>query len=370
MKMTLLDMTQSILSSLGSDSVNSIGDTVESNQVAEILRTTYYNLLGRYDLPEHNRILQLTSSGSILQPTLMFRPDQVHRIEWVKYFDSNPSDTTSQYDQYGAYSHDLNLDLQNNGGGAWSTISTTSNTIVSSGTVTFTVPASLGINPGDAATAYNGVNSMSGTVFSYSGTTLVITVTSATGSGTFTSWAIVNSGSLPVGPGYKEVHQLTVDEFLRMTNSFDPTEPDVGSYQLGVYESNSQTTQNFTVYYKNSAQPSYYCVLANYYVLFDSYDSTQDTTLQSSKTEAMAWLIPEWEMSDTFIPYLDDQQFPLFLADAKLLAFEELKQMPHKQAELEVSRQLVSLQKWKAISGKLNYYEEFPNFGRSGGGWY
>lgn len=367
MKMTLLDMTQSILSSLGSDQVNSIGDTVESNQIAEILRTTYYNMLGRYDLPEHERLIQLNSSGSNAQPTLMLKPTGIHRIEAIKYFDSNPADA-NQKSQFGSYSHDVNTDIVNQVG-SWQTTSTTSNTI-GTGLITWTVSANLNIHVNDAAIAYNGTNAMIGTVNSYSGTTLVINVTSTLGTGTFTSWAIVNASSLPIGPGYLDVELLTIDEFFRMVNAFDPTLSNVGSYNLGILQTNLGTTENFTVYYMNDRQPNYYTILSNNYVLFDSFDNTQDSSLQPSKTEAKAWVIPTWTMSDTFVPYLDDQQFPLMLADAKQLAFEELKQMPHKHAEQEVMRQLVSLQKWKAISGKLNYFDELPDFGRRGWGWY
>lgn len=361
-------MTQSILSSLGSDQVNSIGDTVESNQVAEILRQTYFNMLGRYDLPEHNRIQQLTSSGDNTKPTLMFRPDGVHRIEWVKYFDSNPSDGSNTFDQFGSYSHDLNLDLEQTVG-SWATTSTTSNTI-GTGSKTFTVPAGLNISIGDSAVAYNGINALIGTVTSYASTTLVLNITSTLGTGTFTSWAIINASSVPIGPGYTDVKLLTVDQFFHMSNSFDPTDPNVGSYQLSVYEGNLGQSQNFTIYYKNDHQPRYYCIMANYYVLFDSFDNTQDTTLQPSKTESMVWVMPEWQMSDTFTPIMDAQQFPIMMADAKIMAFQELKQMPHPHAEQELMRQHVALQKWKAISGKLDYFSELPDYGRRGWGWW
>ena len=43
-KMTLLEMTQNILSAMDSDAVNSIGDTVESLQVADVIVETYYEL--------------------------------------------------------------------------------------------------------------------------------------------------------------------------------------------------------------------------------------------------------------------------------------------------------------------------------------
>jgi hypothetical protein len=40
----------------------------------------------------------------------MYIPDGIGQIQWIKYFDDNPGDN-SQQDQYGAYSHDLNVDI-------------------------------------------------------------------------------------------------------------------------------------------------------------------------------------------------------------------------------------------------------------------
>ena len=44
-KMNLLAMTQDILSDMDSDDVNSINDSVEALQVAQIIKTTYYNII-------------------------------------------------------------------------------------------------------------------------------------------------------------------------------------------------------------------------------------------------------------------------------------------------------------------------------------
>jgi len=41
MKMTLLEMVQEVLYSIGSDEVNSIADTVESEDVARLIRSTF-----------------------------------------------------------------------------------------------------------------------------------------------------------------------------------------------------------------------------------------------------------------------------------------------------------------------------------------
>lgn len=107
MRYTLLQLTQNILSSLNSDEVNSIGDTTESTQVAELIRTTYYNMVAREDFPEHTRLFHLEPSTSSAEPVLMFKPDGVSKVIWMKYFDSNVLSTTAG----GSNIHDTNVDL-------------------------------------------------------------------------------------------------------------------------------------------------------------------------------------------------------------------------------------------------------------------
>jgi hypothetical protein len=85
MSMSLLDYVQAILSSLESDEVNSITDTAEATTVARAVQTAYKEILARADLPEHYTLFQLTASGNNAKPTLMFRPDDVLSIEWIKY---------------------------------------------------------------------------------------------------------------------------------------------------------------------------------------------------------------------------------------------------------------------------------------------
>ena len=49
--MTLLEIVQDILSDMDSDEVNSINDSVESLQVAQIVKTAYYNIVDGKDYP-------------------------------------------------------------------------------------------------------------------------------------------------------------------------------------------------------------------------------------------------------------------------------------------------------------------------------
>lgn len=73
----------------------------------------------------------------------------------------------------------------------YKTTSTTSQAIVSTGTLTFTVDANLAYtSQQDVIIAYNDSNHMHGRVVSYSGTTLIIDITHKTGSGTYALWDI------------------------------------------------------------------------------------------------------------------------------------------------------------------------------------
>lgn len=255
MKLTLLDMTQSILSSLSSDQVNSIGDTDESLQVVDIIKTSYFNMINRLELPEQTDMFQLTSSTDVDLPILMYRPDHVSKIEWIKYYDS----TTDQ-------------------------------------------------------------------------------------------------------PQWKYVTIMPNKQFVDYINSFNPDETNVEPYSF------NDGSNTFNFLFKNDAQPLYCTVIKNYYILFDTYDESLDSTLQSSKTMCYGSTTPTWHSEDSFIPDLDDQQFPLLLNEAKSLAFFELKQLPHVKAEQESKRQWSSVQKRKALVDAPNSFDALPDFGRRSGG--
>lgn len=73
----------------------------------------------------------------------------------------------------------------------YKTTSTTSQTIVSTGTLTFTVASNLAYSPmQDVIIAFDSSNHMHGSVVSYSGTTLIVDIAQKTGSGTYSSWTI------------------------------------------------------------------------------------------------------------------------------------------------------------------------------------
>ena len=97
-KLTLLDMVQNILSAMDSDHVNSIGDTVESDQVATIIKETYFDLISNViDVPEHEEIVNLTALADTNHPTWFQFPANVKRITLFKYNNATVADTDLRY---------------------------------------------------------------------------------------------------------------------------------------------------------------------------------------------------------------------------------------------------------------------------------
>lgn len=106
---TLLTMVQNILSEMSSDEVNSISDTTESLQVANIVQTKFYDIIARGTFPLDNQLFQLNPSNDSTKPTLMLVPAGIGQIQWIKYFDASTQDD-QQVDQFGSY-HDTNTDI-------------------------------------------------------------------------------------------------------------------------------------------------------------------------------------------------------------------------------------------------------------------
>lgn len=84
-KQTLLDIVQEILSDMNSDNVNSISDTIEATQVANIVRRTFYNLYNDRIWPHTARLMRLNSSADNNRPTHMTVDENVIRVDWVRY---------------------------------------------------------------------------------------------------------------------------------------------------------------------------------------------------------------------------------------------------------------------------------------------
>ena len=258
MKMTLLQMTQDILSAMDSDEVNSISDTVESMQVANIVRRTYYDILSRTGLPDQHDLFELNPSNDNTKPTLMYRPASCIGIDWVKYQTNVSSDADLRYSVI-EYLH-----------------------------------------PKDFFDRQNNLNVSASNVISFS-------------------------------------HTINSDTMLFVC--------------------------------LNDKMPEYYTSFDDNTMVFDSYDSSQDTTLMKNKTMCYGVLFSEFEMEDSYIPDLDPREFSLLYNKAEAKCFAVLKQMTNASSEREERRQWISVQKRKQeVPERTDPLHGLPNYGRRGRG--
>jgi len=246
-KLTLLELVTDILNDLDSDEVNSISDTIESQQVAQIVKTSYFEMIGHRNWPHLRKLVQLDSVSDLTKPNYLKLPELVKQLEFFKY------------DKY---------------------------------TLTNTKTAIM------------------------------------------------------------DVKWREPDDFLRIVSGRDSTLSTV------------TTVNDFSgvkLLIVNNQAPSYWTSFDDEYIVCDSYDVGVDTTLQSSKTQCLAYVDPAWVHEDDAIPDLPSEAFPALLEEAKSTAFLALKQVANQKAEQKATRQnrWLSRKAWRAHGGI-----QYPDYGR------
>ena len=159
---------------------------------------------------------------------------------------------------------------------------------------------------------------------------------------------------------YSELSFMPFDEFLVAQNGLRGSTSDVGQMTF------TNNTEDFEIMYRSDKMPQWYTTIDDYSFLFDSYDSSIDTTLQKSKTMCMGIIYPSFDLVDTFIPDLDPPQFSLLKNRAKVRAFAELKQAPNTEAAGEARRQKIIVQKRKQSIVMEHPIFSLPRYGRRG----
>lgn len=155
---------------------------------------------------------------------------------------------------------------------------------------------------------------------------------------------------------YRPVRYLEPDDFLRHINgrNSDNTDTNIILDDSGIQ-----------LLILNNKQPDFFTSFNDKDMVFDSWDSDVDSTLQASKTQARGYIIPAFEMEDDFVPDLPEEAFSALIEEAKSRAMFRLKQTQDIKAEQESVRQ----QRWLSRKAwRINNKDIFPyNFGRNHG---
>lgn len=224
-KYTLLQMTQDIMNDIDGDEVNSIDDTIESTQIANIIKTTFELMMSNRDWPHTKGLIQLVASGTIAKPTHMTMDPNVKKIESIRYNKIKSGETRKVYSL-----------------------------------VRFKNP----------------------------------------------------------------------DDFLRLVNGRDDTDSTVDTVT---------EDSGVELFIRNDTAPEFYTSFDDEAIVFDAYDSSVDSTLQSAKVQAIGYVIPTFVLADATVADLPVEAFGYLLEESKSKASLKLRQTQDVKAEVESRKQ-------------------------------
>lgn len=160
------------------------------------------------------------------------------------------------------------------------------------------------------------------------------------------------------GDNYVDVQFMHMDDFLKMMNGLNVGDTNVAEM---TYTANGES---FTSKYYNDRFPRYYTTFDDFTLLFDAFKSTEDTTLQKSKTQVYGKLSSTFTVSDSFTPDLDAQVFTMLLNETKKQCFTHLKQQADPISSERARRSWIRSQKnrW-GLPGK-DLFETSRHYGR------
>ena len=243
------------MSDMNEDVVNSIDDTQTADQVARIVRDSYYDLLNARLWPTAAVLTTLDASTDDAFPTHARIPDDVYKVESVRY---NVKDQMSDAD---------------------------------------------------------GLDS------------------------------------------YKEMTYLLPDEFLSLILKRNAANSNIQT----VLDTLSNDSVKLLI--QNDKDPEYWTSFDDEWIVFDSFDSSFDDTIQSQKTMVKVYKEPAWEWRDEFIPDLPTKAFPLLLSESKKAAFIKVKQASDPVEVERARKQRTWMAGEKHRTRPRGFY--YPDYGRN-----
>lgn len=163
---------------------------------------------------------------------------------------------------------------------------------------------------------------------------------------------------------FEMVRPMSLEEFLNLTLGQNTSNTNIFTF-THTLSTSGINPHTMTFMGRNDKAPEWYTSFDDGTIVFDSYDSVLDVTLQKSKTMGYGQKAIPWANSDSFVPVLDEKQFSLLFNEAKALCFAELKQTSNMKAEQAAKRQWVNLQSSKTKVPLQTELDKLPNYGRN-----
>src|SRR5690606_39238562 len=91
------EIVQEVLNDTDGDEVNSIDDTIESSQVADMVRSTFTAMMSNRNWPHQRKFVSLSPSSDPGKPTHVTVPDNVKEMISINYNKAKSGDTRKKY---------------------------------------------------------------------------------------------------------------------------------------------------------------------------------------------------------------------------------------------------------------------------------
>lgn len=98
MKKTLLEIVVDIANDIDTDPINSISDTSESEQIAQIVKSTYDAILSNRNWPHTKKLVNITPSGDSEKPIIMTIDEPIKELISVYYNKAKSGETRLRFD--------------------------------------------------------------------------------------------------------------------------------------------------------------------------------------------------------------------------------------------------------------------------------
>lgn len=161
----------------------------------------------------------------------------------------------------------------------------------------------------------------------------------------------------------RDVKWLTPEEFIEVTNARNKIVKDSNGIMVSTLADNTVSIQSFdkiNLYIKTDSNPTYYTSFDDEYLVFDSYDSINETTLQQSQNVIYAVKSSAFSLDDNFIPDFPEKMYPFFQAELNRECHLRLKQV---DSPIDSKRALASIAHQRTRANRVNK-KRITGFGR------
>lgn len=151
---------------------------------------------------------------------------------------------------------------------------------------------------------------------------------------------------------YQEVKYKNPEDFLRYLNNRNT---DNANVEVVTDESGIE------LFIFNDKPPTYFTSFDDVTLIFDSYDTDVETTLQASKFQVTAYILPTLDFSNTAVPDLPLDAESLLVEESVSRCQFKLAEVQDLKSEQEANRQkrAISRKAWRTNSDR-----RYPDYGR------